>query len=150
MPRPSQRVKPVLFAFDETTARARKIDRCSSSRRAPKKTVRFAKSEYRDSATIRKMECADSKLVKSISNWLPLSIRNGVMRDPPPFHFGRAGKHADGQKCKSVAISARRGCLFSMSCVIFSLRIRGDHVPSPRPSTSCLFFLFFAFTAGYE
>jgi hypothetical protein len=35
-----------------------------------------------------------------------------------------------GEKCKSVPISARRRRLFSMSCVIFCLWIRGDHVES--------------------
>jgi hypothetical protein len=35
-----------------------------------------------------------------------------------------------GEKRESVAISAGRRRLFSMSCVIFCLRIRGDHVKS--------------------
>ena len=83
------------------------------------KGVQIAEVEYRDSATVRKMDRADSKWVTWISNRHPLSIRNGVMRDPPPLRFGRKGKHADGQKRKSVAISARRRLLFSMSCVIF-------------------------------
>jgi hypothetical protein len=73
------------------------------------KSAQIAEAQYRDSATIRKVDRADSKWVTSISNRLPLSIRNGVVRE----------KYADAEKCKSVAISAHRGVLFSMSCVIF-------------------------------
>jgi hypothetical protein len=73
------------------------------------KNMQIAEVENRDSATIRKMDRADSKWVTSISNRLPLSIRNRMMGET----------YADAQKCESVAISARRECLFSMSWVIF-------------------------------
>ena len=43
-----------------------------------------------------------------------------VIPDRPAFAALRtSGMHADGQKCESVAISARRRGLFSMSCVTF-------------------------------
>jgi hypothetical protein len=41
-------------------------------------------------------------------------------------------RRRDERRCKSVAISARRRGLFSVSWVIFCLRIRGDHVESRR------------------
>ena len=50
----------------------------------------------------------------------------------------RTPQTGDGQKCESVAIIARRRGLFSMSWFIFCLRIRGDHVASPRPSCPSL------------
>jgi len=64
--------------------------------------------------------------------------------------FGRTTTLIGSSKCESVAISARRGGLFSMSCAIFCLRIRGDHAASPRPSNSCLSFSSFAFATGCE
>ena len=63
------------------------------------------------------------------------------LRDSGGAH--RTPQTGDGQKCKSVAISARRGGLFSTSCAIFCLRIRGDHAASRRSSTSCLLFVVF-------